>query len=286
MWLLYRDDPANLHLVFHLDRVQRKGFARMVLDPMPSGNGVDLAEFFDPSNIQGILDDYEQDRKTLQESYCSAVLNDGGNYRVFIKRDMKSSFVAHGLKNTFGWEREWIVLEFEPDLRRVHINSVSPDVPLVIANRIASAFLGEDVAYDNESIVTSEEQIEVFLESLTEAPDQLPLVELTVKNCGLRGSPQLRVNNQENRTLAPVIAHFRTAVGSDLLAELEDIESIKVHRFNKRVKILFEATDFNDEFVVRYTDQPLTGTERREFETMMEHDYQITVLSTEKRYAP
>jgi hypothetical protein len=50
--------------------------------------------------------------------------------------------------------------------------------------------------------------------------------------------------------------------------------------------MIFEAVDGENElFVVRYADQPLNGTERREFEKMMEDTHGITVLSTEKCYA-
>lgn len=109
MWLLYERDPKNLELVFHLDRVQRKGFARMILGRMPEGSETSASEFFEVANIQAVLDRYEREKRTLRQSHCAAVLYDGGNYQLFIKRDLKSSFVAHGPENTFGWEREWIV---------------------------------------------------------------------------------------------------------------------------------------------------------------------------------
>jgi len=50
--------------------------------------------------------------------------------------------------------------------------------------------------------------------------------------------------------------------------------------------MIFEPIDEGgDEFVVRYADQPLNGKERYMFEKMIATDYQISVLSTEKRYA-
>lgn len=285
MWLLYERDPKNLELVFHLDRVQRKGFARMILGRMPEGSETSASDFFDVANIQAVLDRYEREKRTLRQSHCAAVLYDGGNYQLFIKRDLKSSFVAHGPENTFGWEREWIVLEFEPDLRRVHICSESPDVPLILANRLASSFFGEDVTYENESLVSASDRVLAFVESLLNEPEKLPLVEVVVSNSPLEGAVQLRLNDPDNRSIAPAVNHLVAVLGVNPLRDIPDIESIKVHRFKKRVKVVFEQVPDGDDLVVRYSDQPLTGKERREFESAMEHDYGLTVLSTEKRYA-
>lgn len=285
MWLLYLDDPANLELVFRLDQVQRKGFARMVLDKMPDAPPAGASAFFTPKGLQEVLDAYEEEKRSLRQSHCSAVLTDGGNFQVFIKRDMKPAFIAHGRENTFGWEPEWIVLEFEPDLRRVLICSESPDVPLHLANRIASAYFGEKVRYDNESISSPGDSVRAFVASLINTPERLPLVEVTVANSPLDGGVQLRLKDPNKKSIAPAVCHLTALSGVDPLAEVSDIESMKVHRFEKLVKLIFEPSGATDEVVVRYSDQPLTGKERREFELEMEHDYAIKVLSTEKRYA-
>ena len=285
MWKLYLDDPEHLELVFRLDQCQRRGFARMVLPRLPRTNGVDAAKFFRKANLQKILDAYEKENRTHRKSVCAGVLHDGGNYQVFIKRDTKESFVSHGAKNTFGFEREWIILDVEPDLRRVSICSISPDVPLLIANRIASTFFGKDVEYQNDTIETEADKISTFLHALVGRQGTLPLVELTAKNCGLDGSPQLRLNDQHNESIGPALQQFAAAFGNPL-DHLGDIESIKVHAFKKRVKMIFEPVEGDDErFVVRYADQPLNGAQRREFEQMMEQEHGITVLSTEKRRA-
>ncbi len=286
LWRLYLQDPANVELVFHLDRTQRKGFARMVLDDTPEPSDADAEAFFRRDVLQAILDEFEAEKETLRQSYCAEVLPDaGGLRRVFIKRDTKSAVISHGAKNTFGFEREWIILAFEEDLHRVHICSVSPDVPLLLANRIAAAYFGQPVAYENEAIETPVEKVSEFLQSLLHDPDRLPLVELVAKNCGLEGSPQLRLGDAGHASLAPAIRHFSAAVGN-LLDVVEDIDSIKVYAFEKRLKMLFEPVDDDGStFIVRYADQPLNTKERRAFEDRMWADYGIRVLSTEKRYA-
>jgi hypothetical protein len=284
MWLLYLRDPFNLELVFHLDRIQRKGFACMVLDPAPGGRGEGHQAFFAQPPLQRILDVYEREKNTRRQSHCAAVLHDGGNYTVFIKRDYRPSFVARGAHNTFGFEREWIILDFEPDLHRVHVCSASPDVPLLLANRIASAFFGRSVAYTNEAIATSADTIAAFLQSLLADVAALPLVELTIQNSSLATAPQLRLNALKNASLAQAIRHFAAAFGSPLHA-IRDIESLKVYAFGKRIKMKFEPGKDENEFVVRYADQSLNGKERRAFERRMAQDHGISILSTEKRYA-
>ncbi len=285
MWRLYLQDEANLELVFHLDRTQRKGFARMVITDAPGPNGKHPDAFFTREVIQPILDDHEEGKTPKRNSHCAEILSDGGSYQVFIKRDNKTSFVSHGPKNVFGFEREWIILEFTPDLHRVLICSESPDVPLVLANLLAGEFFDDDVEYENEAIETSAEHVSAFIEALVDEPHKLPLVEVVAKNSGLAGSPQLRLNSQENESIAPALKQFAATYG-DPLEDPEDIESLKVLAFDKRVKVVFEKADDDGEaFIVRYADQPLNGQQRRAFEKRMEDDYGITVLSTEKKYA-
>jgi hypothetical protein len=283
-WLLFAQDPHNLELIFHLDRTQRKGFARMVLERAPEVSGPDLSTFFRRDRLQRLLDDFEEENTTLRKSHCAAVLESGGNYRIFIKRDLKPGFVSHGEKNTFGFEREWIVLEFEPDMRRVYICSISPDIPLVLANRIACKYFGQSVEYVNEIIDTREDDIVEFLRELGMNHNGFPLVEATVKNSGLDGSPQLRINDQSNESIASALGQFGSAFGHPLEV-VEDIESIKVYHYKKRIKMIFEKIKNNDDrYVVRYADQPLNGKQRREFEQSMENEHGIKVLSTEKKH--
>lgn len=283
-WLLFVQDPHNLELVFHLDRTQRKGFARMVIERPPQLNGTDLKTFFSKDGLQEVLDEYEEKHNTFRKSHCAAVLESGGNYQLFIKRDLKPGFVSDGEKNTFGFEREWIVLEFEPDLKRVFICSVSPDTPLVLANRIAGKLFERSVEYANEIISTGEDNIVDFLQKLGTNQNGFPLVEVTVKNSGLDGSPQLRINDQSNDSIAPALSQLGGTFGHPLEV-VEDIESIKVYHYKKRIKMIFEKLEGSDEkYVVRYADQPLNGSQRREFEQQIENEHGITVLSTEKKH--
>lgn len=285
MWLLYESDPANLELVFLVDRTERRGFARMILEEPPTRSGGPADGFFQRENLQGILNSHEQEQHTLRQSHCAAIWRDGGNFKVFIKRDHRPSFVSRGTTNTFGFEREWIVLDFEPDLRRVRICSLSPEAPLQLANRIACAYFDQTVSYANECLSTDGDTLARFLQVLSNGADRLSLVELVIRNSSLSGSPQLRFNTRGNESLAPALSHFASVFG-DPLERLDDIESIKVYVFKKRVRLMFEPLRSDaTQYVVRYTEQPLNGRCRREFEELMAQEYGIAVLSTEKKHA-
>ncbi|MDY0059814.1 MAG: hypothetical protein RBU45_08400 [Myxococcota bacterium] len=284
LWRLYLADPAHLELVFHLDRLQRKGFARMVADDAPPVNGTDPGTFLTRTTLQGLLDRYEREQETQRQSHCAAILNGDGRYRVFIKRDMKEAFVSHGPKNTFGFSREWIILVFEQGLRRVQVCSVSPSVPPQLASRIATGFFGVPVNYTNEVVETPVATVAAFLHSLLADPARLPLVELVAGDCGLEGSPQLRLSAAGSASIAPAIQQFARAF-SDPLADVGRVESLKVWFSEKRVKLTFEPADKTGaSYVVRYADQPLDAHERADFEQLMWKDYGIRVLSTEKKH--
>ena len=283
MWRLYLADPTNLELVFHFDRLQRKGVARMVAGGAPPINGTKPGDFLTLPTLQRLLDGFETEQDTMRQSHCAAVLNGDGHYRVFIKRDTSPAFVSHGPKNTFGFKREWIGLVFEPDLRRVKICSATPTVPPQLADRIASSFFGVPVAYEDEVVETPAGTVAAFLSSLLTDPERLPLVELVVKECGLDGSPQLRLSAPGGTSIAPAVRQLGGLVG-DPLGSIDKIASIKVWACDKRVKLVFERVDDSGAgYVVRYADQPLTSSERRAFEERMWRDHGIRVLSTNKK---
>lgn len=284
-WLLFERDPSNLERVLLIDRAERHGSARMVLEGHPSHDHGRADVFFERENIQRILDAYEREHRTLRQSHCFAILRDRGTYKVFIKRDFRPSFVSRGATNTFGFEREWIVLDFDSDLRRVRIGSCSPDAPLQLANRITCTYFGQSVSYANERIASAQDKIAKFLRSLCNTPSRLPLVELVIRNSDLAGAPQLRFNALGNESLAPALSQFSAAFGYPL-QRLTDIESIKLLVFKRRVRLIFEPVPSDSmQYVVRYTDQSLDDQRRREFERMMVQDYGIAVLPSEKKYA-
>lgn len=184
-----------------------------------------------------------------------------------------------------GYKSEWIILDFAGDARRVDISSVSVDLPLEIANRIASAYFKRGCEYENESIASGPKQIEAFLACVRPVKEgPLLLVELTCGTSALTGGSGIRIRQPDSRSIGDSLDHFEQQIGK---LRLPDIESVKVLYRKKRVSLIPEASD--DEpgaFVVRYSDHRLNARERIDFETHMRESHGLTVLSTEKRFKP
>ena len=105
MWQLYVADRRNLELVFHLDRVQSRGVARMVLKSRPRGDDLGpppsiLRQGKHPAAAGRATSGRDPFASDLCSAPRSSALADD-HYQVFIKRDFKPSFVCKGAQNTF-----------------------------------------------------------------------------------------------------------------------------------------------------------------------------------------
>jgi hypothetical protein len=204
---------------------------------------------------------------------------------------MLNDSIMHGL------EPEWIILDFRQAAARVNICSESNRPSREIANAIASAYYDGKCEYENERIVTSPEQLRRFIDLLRADEAQgLCLAEVRVHNSPLPGAVKLVVSADGPQTVAPAIEALDGAF-SPLLAELENIDAIKVLFDGKRVSLIFDDGSSDDEplpslpddptgrpVVMRYTDRLITPRKRDAFELMMEETYGITVVSTEKLF--
>ena len=196
-----------------------------------------------------------------------------------------------------GLEPEWIILDFRQAAKRVNICSESNRPSREIAEAITSAYYGQNCDYDNERILTSPQQLRGFIDLLqADQAQELTLAEVRVHNSPLPGGAKLVVSADGAKSVTPDIDAFDAAF-SPLLAELANIEAIKVLFNGKRVSLIFDDGSKDDEplpslpgdlrgqpVVVRYTDRLIEPRERDAFELMMEETYGITVVSTEKRF--
>jgi len=286
--LLHARSPDHLRAVFCLDRIEQQGSAALVLVERPAATP--RRDVFTAVNINAIVASYEAREQTPRESYCETVMfGPAGERQVFIKRDLQPAFASRGRRNVFGFRREWIIMRFDADLQRVRIGSTSPRTPAELANEIASTAFGSPVAYVNESAVTPAHIVHGFLEALVNEPDGLPLVELHLRSCGLDTEPALALCRRAgSESLARPLMQFAGVFGNPLEA-IETIESIRVERFGKRIRIKFELVEHDhrdrEGFIVRYGDQLLDLAERQAFEDLIARRYGIKVLSTEKRHA-
>lgn len=280
LFALYGNDPMDLRQVFHLEKIQKTGFARMSLTTSVKPSGETFTDFLTPDRIHALLATFDRERNDHRLSEFREMLVEDGRPLLFIRRAERPSLIVKTVGVEHGFHPEWIILDFSADARRVRISSTSPAVPLEIANRVAGAFFGETCEYANESEESYGEQLRRFLRRLTDGrAEQLEFVEIALERSPLDGSSKLTMSDA--LSIRKAVAHFTLAVG-DILSEVPNIKGIKVSYREKRVGLIFEPTG-DDRFVVRYTDQRLNTKERAAFEELMRNDHGLPVLSTEKR---
>jgi len=285
LFAIYHKSWSNLRLVFHLDKIHKSGFARMKLKDTVRRPQRSFQEFLLPETVQGILEGFDKAKGDGRTSEFKNVVNHNGHNLVFIRRAERPDLVLRKGGIVHGYRPEWIILDFADSAKRVDISSVSVSVPLEIANRLASGYFSRYCEYENESQITFTKQLERFLETLrNEKAGELLLVEVVVLNSPLESSPKIKITDPDSHPIGDAIGHFEKAVGR-ILSEIENIESIKVYYHNKRVSLIFEKIeDEDDKYVVRYSDHRLNATERRAFEEYLRDTHGIPILSTEKRF--
>lgn len=279
-WMLYLQDRANLELVFHRDRVERYGFERRVLrEPISLPNGLTLAAFLTVANVQALLDRYETEARTDRKSACAAVLRIGDRHVIFVKREQSRTFLSKGIVNTFGFRREWIVLDFAADLARVRVASTSSAAPLALADAIAGAALGVAVDYIPEIVPTPADAVDTFLAKATRDPAQLTLVEIAVRRAPLAGAPNVTIGLPDDESVTDAARQLSLWSGTTF-ATARNLASLKLRMFEKRIRLTLSPHGA-DHVVVRYADHMLSSRERELFEENMRVAHGIHVLPRE-----
>lgn len=286
LFAIYHHRWTDLRLVFHLDKVHKTGFARMRLARSAPRVDQPLKDFLTEEKAKSVLAAFDKARHDGLTSEVKSVIPQEDRVLVFIRRgERPDHLVAPDGSVMHGYKSEWIILDFAGDARRVDISSVSVDLPLEIANRIASAYFKRDCEYENESVASSPNQIEAFLASVRLVTDgPLLLVELTCGASPLAGASGIRIRQADSRSIGDSLHHFERQIGNLRLA---DIESVKVLFRKKRVSLIPEPSeDEPGAYVVRYSDHRLNARERIDFENHMRDSHGLTILSTEKRFKP
>jgi hypothetical protein len=284
LFAVFDRDWNSLPTVFHLDKIHKSGFARMVLAKPPKRPDTDLGEFLDTSSLAAHLAGFDRAKKDGRASQAKNIIPRDGRLLVFVRRAERRDMLIQSTTVVHGFAPEWIILDFHDGAARVNISSKSISVPLEIANHIASAYFGREVEYVNDREHSYTKQIQRLLGLLgNDEIEELRLVEIAVDNGPLDGAPKIVLSRSEG-SIAGSIRHFEKAVGG-MVDDIDRIDRIKVLYRNKRVTLKFEGDDENDdEYVVRYSDHTLNEKERRLFEAFMSDSHGITILSTEKRH--
>lgn len=286
LFALFTRKWSDLRLVYHLDKIHKTGFARMKIAGHARKPPKSLDEYLKPPVVKKVLSDFDKARGDGLTSELKDVITHDGRNLVYVRRANRPD---HLVKRTggviHGYKSEWIILDFEDGGKRVGISSESVDVPLEIANRLASGYFEKECEFENESEVTYAKQLEKLLGEVRDAKDaDLALVEIVAMNSPLDGAPKIKISHPDSSSIGGAIGHFEKAVGK-ITSDMGQIESVKVLYRKKRVSLIFEAVDGAEgEFVVRYSDHRLNALQRRDFEKHMKDIHGIKILSTEKRF--
>jgi hypothetical protein len=138
LFAVYDRNWRDVALVFHLEKVYRKGAARMVLrrrHPHPPSS---LGQFLKPEMIEKLLaagDRAINDGRRSQ--FKSQVAHDGIDL-IFIRRAEKPDLLLQDQQIIHGHRPEWIILGFRDGAERVNISSESKRPSLELANAIAT----------------------------------------------------------------------------------------------------------------------------------------------------
>ena len=241
-------------------------------------------EFLQPKKAAEVLRAFDRGKRDNRPNELKNILRHNHHHLVFIRRPERPQHIIREGSIQHGHRAEWIILDFADNARRVDISSDSVDVPLEIANALASAYYGRDVEYDNECQITYAKQIARLLDQLKSGTcDGLSLIDLEVRSSPLHGV-DLRLSHDDEVVIRRAIAAIERDHGS-LSHEIERIEKVKVVYLRKRIDIRFEKQETGrDEFIVRYFDHRLNASERKRFEDFMRDTHGIPILSTEKRF--
>ena len=296
LFALYAASPEHLKLVFHLDKIHKSGFARMELAKPPRAPQHTFDSFARNENtIRAILDEHNLSRRDRRHCELKRVLDVGsGHTLIFIRRPDRSQHIlpeqgqAAATKLVHGYRSEWIVLDFHDNARMVGISSVSNDVPLELANRIASVYFQMECEYENQRLATYPAQIFRLLNGLkTGNCANLGMILFQIRQSPFRGSPPVEFGPTDTESVVSAIGDLENNYG-DLFGDIANVGKIKVEYQGKKVEIRFEQEESEDAdpstFVVRYFDHRLDLQQRYRFEEFMRTEHGIEILSTEKRF--
>lgn len=212
---LYVQQWQTLKTVALLDRTHKSGFAGMRLNGAGRKAKRALSDVLKPSALKAILaaaDKVARDRRT---TVFRGVLDRNGRLQLFMRRAERPDQIVRPQGGVIhGFKPEWIILDFEPDAKRVRIASRTGVVPIQVANRIALACFDKDCHYVNDSDTTPRATLQKFMAHLRgDGNGPLVLVELTCKSAPLKGSPALRLSQPDSRHLGSSLSHFEQVAG-------------------------------------------------------------------------
>ena len=152
LFAIYGKNPTDLQHIFHLEKIQKTGFARMSLATSVTQPEKTFTDFLTPDNIHAVLLAFDREQNDFRISEFREVLVEDGRPLLFIRRAERPSIMVKTVGVEHGFHPELIILDFSAEAHRVQISSTSPVVPLEIANRLVGLFFGKECEYVNENV--------------------------------------------------------------------------------------------------------------------------------------
>lgn len=282
---LYLAAPETLRYVLGLNEWHRRGAAPMVLADFVPTPSLALADFLARERIVPILRSIAaEDGLGARLHYEMVVPRRDDGHLLFLRRNLRPSYQWNddGTDLDHGHQAEMIVLHLRDGGHSIRISSVTSELPLQIANRIASAYFGDEIRYEDDLRGTSRSAIENLLAAVTNPEDgRLPIVELALDNAPLRGSPKLTISAPPGEDAVAAIDAFEDATAEDLFEQMEDIARIKVQYGDNRISLFFAKED--GAWNVQFSDGRIDKNKCEEFAAFMRDTFRIEVRSTEMK---
>ncbi|MFB3892017.1 MAG: hypothetical protein ACE15C_08335 [Phycisphaerae bacterium] len=286
LYALYHDNPDHLKTLFHLDKIHKSSFARMVLRQKVRQPEQKFVDFLTTERAKEVLEAFDRQKRDRRRSQLKDIIRHNHHHLVFVRRPERPQYImVPGDRIQHGHRVEWVILDFADDANRVAIASDSRDAPLQMANMLASAYFGRDVQYVDECQITYAKQIANLLAQLKQGKcEGLDLVELSVSNSAVDGV-DLHLSHDAPDILRRAVASIERD-HSSLTAKIDRIQKVEVIYRNKRIELRFDPQAAADEFIVRYVDSRLKNASlRRRFEDFMRETHGIPILTAQTRAA-
>jgi hypothetical protein len=134
----------DLEKVFHLDKLHKVGFARMRLPKAPRRPALRFKDFLASSELLAALGRFDADQHDRHTSEFQQIIEVRDAQVVFIRRPHQQRYVLTENRVVHGFSPDQIVLDFRDEAARLNIASHDHAASYEIANRLASAFYGQD----------------------------------------------------------------------------------------------------------------------------------------------
>lgn len=252
-------------------------------------SGVELDQITE-AIVNSILSDFETKSSSRRQSNCQGLLltDEGESGWIFIKRQLKESYLTEVNRTVFADEAELIIIRFRNKMREIDIKFELKET-IELAARIPAHFLDAPVEYIPTNETASDASIQRFLTVLLDESDNtLKLMEVDNVDLPLEGNPRLILRGDKATGIAQAIKHLEEHHALSLLSSLNNLNSIKLsyvslvptrrqNRASYIITVYLQQLSTDNRYFISYsTRAPLR--DRTAFEEYMLSRYDIRIV--------